>query len=157
MEMRRLPDLIVATADQRVLLVTLNRPDRLNAMTVTMFDELEQAARALSDDDEVRWSSSPGPARASAPATTSTTPNGSGTVAVGMFDQQNRAARALAAIRRFGSGDRRGQRRGCRRWLLAQPDGRHPTGIAWAKFNGAFVKIGPGSAGDLGVSWCCRG
>ena len=34
--------------------MTLNRPDRLNAMTVTMFDELESVARAVGDDRDVR-------------------------------------------------------------------------------------------------------
>ena len=42
-----------AVAD-RVLTLTLNRPERLNAFTVTMADELEHAFRRASDDDEVR-------------------------------------------------------------------------------------------------------
>ncbi len=41
-----------AVAD-RVLTLTLNRPERLNAFTVTMADELEHAFRRASDDDEV--------------------------------------------------------------------------------------------------------
>ena len=41
-----------AVAD-RVLTLTLNRPDRLNAFTVTMADELEHAFRRASTDDAV--------------------------------------------------------------------------------------------------------
>jgi enoyl-CoA hydratase/carnithine racemase len=37
-----------------VLVVTLNRPDRLNAMTVVMFGELEAVARAVGDDRDIR-------------------------------------------------------------------------------------------------------
>ncbi len=37
----------------RVLLLTLNRPDQLNAFTVTMADELEDFFQRVSDDDEV--------------------------------------------------------------------------------------------------------
>jgi enoyl-CoA hydratase/carnithine racemase len=39
--------------DDRVLTLTLNRPERLNAFTVTMAEELEHAFRRASDDDEV--------------------------------------------------------------------------------------------------------
>jgi enoyl-CoA hydratase/carnithine racemase len=38
---------------ERVLLLTLNRPEQLNAFTVTMADELETVFRNASDDDEV--------------------------------------------------------------------------------------------------------
>jgi enoyl-CoA hydratase/carnithine racemase len=37
-----------------VVVVTLNRPERYNAMTATMFDELERAAVALDDEDDLR-------------------------------------------------------------------------------------------------------
>lgn len=37
----------------RVLTLTLNRPERLNAFTVTMADELEHAFRRASVDDDV--------------------------------------------------------------------------------------------------------
>jgi Enoyl-CoA hydratase/isomerase len=37
-----------------VAVVTLNRPDRYNAMTATMFDEPERAATALDDEDDLR-------------------------------------------------------------------------------------------------------
>jgi enoyl-CoA hydratase/carnithine racemase len=41
------------TVTDRVLLLTLNRPERLNAFTVTMADELEDAFRRASMDDTV--------------------------------------------------------------------------------------------------------
>jgi enoyl-CoA hydratase/carnithine racemase len=39
--------------DDRILTLTLNRPERLNAFTVTMADELEHAFRRASEDDAV--------------------------------------------------------------------------------------------------------
>ena len=36
-----------------VALARLNRPDRMNAMTNTMFSELETLARTLNNDDDV--------------------------------------------------------------------------------------------------------
>ncbi|MDH4167057.1 MAG: enoyl-CoA hydratase-related protein [Gammaproteobacteria bacterium] len=41
------------TVTGRVLTLTLNRPERLNAFTVTMADELEHAFRRASTDDQV--------------------------------------------------------------------------------------------------------
>lgn len=38
---------------ERILTLTLNRPEQLNAFTVTMADELEAAFRRASEDDEV--------------------------------------------------------------------------------------------------------
>ena len=40
--------------DNGILTVTLNRPDELNAFTVTMADELERTFREVNDDDRVR-------------------------------------------------------------------------------------------------------
>jgi enoyl-CoA hydratase/carnithine racemase len=40
--------------DDGILTVTLNRPDELNAFTVTMADELERTFREVNDDDRVR-------------------------------------------------------------------------------------------------------
>jgi enoyl-CoA hydratase/carnithine racemase len=41
------------TVADRILTITLNRPERLNAFTVAMADELEHAFRRASGDDEV--------------------------------------------------------------------------------------------------------
>lgn len=146
--------LIVSQPADGVVLVTLNRPDRLNAMTVTMFDELEQVARDLSDDNDVR--------------VVILTGAGAGFCAgydlddaerlpdlspLGMFDQQNRAARALAAIRAIPVpviAAVNGAAAGGGFSLSLMADIR--LGSPKAKFNGAFVRIGL-SAGDLGVSW----
>ncbi|HET8704711.1 MAG TPA: enoyl-CoA hydratase-related protein, partial [Pseudomonadales bacterium] len=39
--------------EDRILVLTLNRPDQLNAFTVQMADELEHAFRFASDDESV--------------------------------------------------------------------------------------------------------
>jgi enoyl-CoA hydratase/carnithine racemase len=50
-------DVVYATLktslEHRVLTLTLNRPDRMNAFTVEMADELEDVFRVVSEDDEV--------------------------------------------------------------------------------------------------------
>lgn len=146
--------LITAEPAPGVCLITLNRPDRLNAMTVTMFDELEAVARCATDSPDVR--------------VVILTGAGAGFCAgydlddaeklpelspLGMFDQQNRAARALAAIRAIPVpviGAINGAAAGGGFSLSLMADIR--LGSPKAKFNAAFVKIGL-SAGDLGVSW----
>jgi enoyl-CoA hydratase/carnithine racemase len=146
--------LTVAEPAPGICLVTLNRPDRLNAMTVTMFDELERVARTLTDDNDVR--------------VVILTGAGAGFCAgydlddaellpelspLGMFDQQNRAAGALAAIRAIPVpviAAINGAAAGGGFSLSLMADIR--LGSPKAKFNAAFVKIGL-SAGDLGVSW----
>lgn len=146
--------LTVAEPAPGIGLVTLNRPERLNAMTVTMFDELERVARALTDDNDVR--------------VVILTGAGAGFCAgydlddaellpelspLGMFDQQNRAARALAATRAIPVpviGAINGAAAGGGFSLSLMADIR--LGSPKAKFNGAFVRIGL-SAGDLGLSW----
>ena len=40
--------------DEGILTITLNRPEQLNAFTVTMAEELEHSFRAVNDDDAVR-------------------------------------------------------------------------------------------------------
>jgi enoyl-CoA hydratase/carnithine racemase len=49
-----MPEHITTELTDRVLTVTLNRPDRLNAWTQTMFDELMAAFDRADADDEVR-------------------------------------------------------------------------------------------------------
>jgi len=53
-----------------ILVLTLNRPEQLNAFTVTMADELEATFRAASEDDAVRAIVVTGAAAPSAPAWT---------------------------------------------------------------------------------------
>jgi enoyl-CoA hydratase len=45
---------VLVERDGPVMVVTLNRPKRMNAMTMTMFSLLDQAWHEASDDDEVR-------------------------------------------------------------------------------------------------------
>jgi enoyl-CoA hydratase/carnithine racemase len=137
-----------------VVLVTLNRPDRYNAMTATMFDELEQVALALDDEDACRVVILTGAGRAFCSgydlADAQELP---GLGAVGMLDLQERAARALLAVRSM------------RVPVIAAVNGAAAGGglslalaadirlaAPAARFNAAFVRIGM-SAGDLGASW----
>lgn len=51
---RETRDIVLAGDDDGVLTITLNRPDRLNAFTVQMAQELVDAFQAASEDDAVR-------------------------------------------------------------------------------------------------------
>lgn len=137
-----------------VVVLTLARPDRLNAMTATMFSEFEAAAQALDREDGLRVLVLTGDGAAFCAgydlADAEKLPE---LGALGMLDLQERAARALAAVR------------GIRVPVIAAVNGAAAGGglalalaadirIASprAKFNAAFVRIGL-SAGDLGTSW----
>ena len=137
-----------------VRVATLNRPDRLNAQTVQMFAELEQLARDLSGDMDVRALIITGAGRAfcagydlaEAEELANLSP-------LGMLERQEHAARALAAIR------------GVPMPVVAAVNGPAAGGgfalalaadirlaAPEARFNAAFVRIGL-TAGDLGTSW----
>lgn len=137
-----------------VVLVTLNRPERHNAMTNTMFDELERVALALDDEDDCRVVilTGAGPAFCAGYdlADADELPSKG---ALGMLDQQERAARALLAIRSMRVpviAAVNGAAAGGGLALALAADIR--VASAEAKFNAAFVRIGL-SAGDLGTSW----
>jgi enoyl-CoA hydratase/carnithine racemase len=137
-----------------VVVVTLNRPDRYNAMTNTMFDELERVALDLNDEDGCRVVVLTGAGRAfCAGYDLADADELAGLGAMGMLDQQERAARSMLAIRSM------------RHPTIAAVNGAATGGglalslncdirIAGprARFNTAFVKIGL-SSGDLGTSW----
>lgn len=137
-----------------VVVLTLARPDRLNAMTATMFDELETAALALDREEGLRVLVVTGEGRAFCAGYDLADAEALPTLgALGMLDLQERAARALAAVR------------GIRVPVVAAVNGAAAGGgmalalaadirlaSPTAKFNAAFVKIGL-SAGDLGTSW----
>ncbi|SNQ47711.1 putative enoyl-CoA hydratase echA12 [Frankia canadensis] len=137
-----------------VVLLTLNRPDRYNAMTDTMFVELEAFARRLDADSRARVLVITGAGRAFCAGFDLAAADGlPGLGALGMLDQQERAARALLAIRSLKvpvvaavNGPAAGG--GLSLALAADIRLASPE----AKFNAAFVRIGL-SAGDLGVSW----
>ena len=83
-----------------VVVVTLNRPDRYNAMTNTMFDELEQLALALDHEHGCRVVVLTGAGQAfCAGYDLADADELPGLGALGMLDQQERAARALLAVR----------------------------------------------------------
>lgn len=137
-----------------VVLVTLNRPDRYNAMTNTMFDELERMAIDLNDEDDCRVVVLTGAGEAfCAGYDLADAEHLSDLGAMGMLDQQERAARAMLAIRTIRHptiAAVNGAATGGGLALSLQCDIRYAGPDA--KFNTAFVKIGL-SSGDLGTSW----
>ena len=137
-----------------VVVLTLDRPERYNAMTNRMFVELERAALDLDQEDDLRALVLTGAGAAFCGgydlADADDLP---GLGAIGMLDQQERAARALLAIRTIRVpviAAVNGATAGGGLALALQADIRIAS--PEAKFNAAFVKIGL-SAGDLGTSW----
>jgi enoyl-CoA hydratase/carnithine racemase len=137
-----------------IVLATLNRPDRYNAMTVTMFRELERLARTMDDDDEVRVLIITGAGKAfcsgydldDAEELARLSP-------MEMMERQEHAARGLVAIRQMRIpviAAVNGAAAGGGLSLALAADIR--VASTAAKFNAAFVRIGL-SAGDLGASW----
>jgi enoyl-CoA hydratase/carnithine racemase len=136
-----------------VLVATLNRADRLNAMTDQMFAELEQLALAHQRSD-LRALIMTGAGRAfcagfdldEADELPSLSP-------LGMLTKQERASRALAALRGLPFpfiAAVNGAAAGGGLALALAADIR--IGSPAARFNAAFARIGL-SAGDLGTSW----
>jgi enoyl-CoA hydratase/carnithine racemase len=137
-----------------VTVLTLNRPARYNAMTDTMFAELERFARELEADDRARVLIITGAGRAfCAGYDLADAEDLPGLGALGMLDQQERAARALLAIRSLRVpviAAVNGPATGGGLSLALAADIRLASTAA--TFNAAFVRIGL-SAGDLGTSW----
>lgn len=151
---RHYETLLLESPADNILQLTLNRPDRLNAMTVAMFDELETVARAIGDDREVRVVILTGAGKAfCAGYDLDEAEELPGLGALGMLDRQERAARALSAVRSVPVpviAAVNGPAAGGGMSLTLMADIR--LGSPSAKFNAAFVRIGL-SAGDLGASW----
>jgi enoyl-CoA hydratase/carnithine racemase len=137
-----------------VLMMTLNRPDRLNAMTPLMFDEFEALAHDLRVPGELRALIMTGAGRAfcagfdldDADGLVDLTP-------LGMLARQDTASRSLAALRGLPmpviaavNGAAAGG--GFALALAADIRLASPT----ARFNAAFVRVGL-SVGELGTSW----
>ncbi|WP_280424498.1 enoyl-CoA hydratase/isomerase family protein [Nocardia carnea] len=146
--------LLVEEVEPGIALVTLNRPARFNAMTNTMFVELERLAWGLETEDTCRVVVLTGAGQAFCAgydlADADDLPN---LGALGMLDQQERAARALASIRSLRVpviAAVNGAAAGGGLALALAADIRLASSAA--KFNAAFVRIGL-SAGDLGTSW----
>lgn len=151
---QRFETLRVAEVEPGIVVVTLDRPARYNAMTNTMFSELEQLAWSLETEDRCRAVVLTGAGKAFCAgydlADADDLPN---LGALGMLDQQERAARALSAVRSLRVpviAAVNGAAAGGGLALALAADIRL-AGSA-AKFNAAFVRIGL-SAGDLGTSW----
>src|ERR1700739_1164304 len=151
---QRYETLLLESPAHGVVQVTLNRPDRYNAMTVTMFDELESVARAIGDDRDVRVLILSGAGKAfCAGYDLEEAEELPALGALGMLDRQERAARALSALRAVPVpviAAVNGPAAGGGMSLSLMADIR--LGSPSAKFNAAFVRIGL-SAGDLGASW----
>ncbi|MDT7707246.1 MAG: hypothetical protein QOG20_2853 [Pseudonocardiales bacterium] len=137
-----------------VVVLTLDRPDRFNAMTDLMFRELEAVALALDQEDALRVLILTGEGRAfCAGYDLADAEKLTSLGAMGMLDLQERAARGLATIRSIRVpviAAVNGAAAGGGLSLALAADIRLASPAA--KFNAAFVKIGL-SAGDLGASW----
>jgi enoyl-CoA hydratase/carnithine racemase len=133
-----------------VVAVALNRPDRYNAMTDTMFGELERVALALDGEDDCRVVILTGQGKAFCSGYDLADADRLVDLgAMGMLALQERGARALLAVRSM------------RVPVIAAVNGAAAGGAlaadirlasTAARFSAAFVRIGL-SAGDLGTSW----
>jgi enoyl-CoA hydratase/carnithine racemase len=146
--------LLVERPRDGVVLVTLNRPDRMNAITFQMFDEMHDLCRALLADRDARAVVITGAGRGfcagldldDAETLPDMTPHEM------MLGQQHWAGAfvnfhelpqpVIAAVNGPAAGGGLGLA------LVADIRLASPT----ARFNAAFVRIGL-SAGDVGVSW----
>lgn len=153
------PDLDLETialewVEPRIAVARLNRPERYNAMTVTMFGELEVLARTLDDDDEVRVLIMTGAGKSFCGGyDLDDAEELAGLSPMQMLERQEWAARALLAIRSMRVpviAAVNGVAAGGGFSLALAADIRIAS--TEAKFNAAFVRIGM-SAGDLGLSW----
>jgi enoyl-CoA hydratase/carnithine racemase len=137
-----------------VAVLTLNRPDRLNAMTMRMFDELMAVPQALKQDDDLRALIITGAGRGFCAGYDLDQVDEITRMGVRDFLKfQELATGSLAAIR------------GLRVPVIAAVNGAASGGgmslalaadirlaSPTARFNAAFVKIGL-SVGELGTSW----
>jgi enoyl-CoA hydratase/carnithine racemase len=151
---RRFETLLVDRPSPGVAVVTLDRPERLNAMTDTMFVEVEYLARELDQNDDLRAVILTGAGRGFCSGYDLADAEDLPALgALGMLSAQERAARAMVAVRSLRVpviGAVNGAAAGGGFSLSLACDLRlaSPT----ATFSAAFVRIGL-TAGDLGLSW----
>jgi enoyl-CoA hydratase/carnithine racemase len=138
----------------RVALLTLNRPDRMNAMTGEMFADLEQAAAELGADRSIRAIILTGAGRGFCPGFDLADAPGLRELGVaGMLRFQERAAAAVLALHHMPQpviAAVNGAAAGGGFSLALAADIR--IAASTAKFAAMFVR-GGFSAGDLGCSW----
>jgi enoyl-CoA hydratase/carnithine racemase len=146
--------LTLERVDDQIAVLTLNRPERLNAMTVQMFHELENVAQALDDDDLLRVVILTGAGKAfCAGYDLHDAEELAGLGALGMLERQELAARSILSIRQMRVpviAAVNGAAAGGGFSLALSADIRIAS--TQAKFNAAMTRIGL-SAGDLGISW----
>ncbi|MDP7723638.1 enoyl-CoA hydratase/isomerase family protein [Mycobacterium sp. TY814] len=151
---RRYQTLRLESPADGVVQITLDRPDRLNAMTMAMFGEIESVAHAVAADRDVRVVILTGAGTAfCAGYDLDEAEELASLSALNMLERQERAARALSAVRAVPVpvvAAINGPAAGGGMSLALMADIR--LGSPAAKFNAAFVRIGL-SAGDLGASW----
>jgi enoyl-CoA hydratase/carnithine racemase len=136
-----------------VLVATLDRPDRLNAMTDTMFAEFERLAEEWRSGDLRALILTGAGGAFCAGYDLADAEHLAGLTPTGMLSLQERAARSLLAIRTLPMpviAAVNGAATGGGLSLALAADIR--IGSPNARFNAAFVRIGL-SAGDLGASW----
>ncbi len=140
--------------DRGVITLTLDRPDRANAMTATMFEELDEVARSIVADHDARVLVITGAGRAFCAGydldDAEEIPRMSGMSFLGLQERGARALTALRTLRVPVIAAVNGAAAGGGLALALAADIR--IGSPAAKFNAAFTKIGF-SAGDLGTSW----
>lgn len=137
-----------------ITVATLNRPDRLNALTFQMFDELTQLAAEIGTDDQVRVLVLTGAGRGFCAgldlgdaATLPDMPTAK------FLEGQERWSRAITAFRRLPKpviAAVNGPAAGAGFSLALAADIR--IAAPAARFNAAFIKIGL-TGGDCGSSW----
>jgi enoyl-CoA hydratase len=146
--------LLVDRPTAHVALVTLNRPDRLNALTDAMFDEFRATLVELGQDEAVRAIVVTGAGRAfCAGLDLDEAARLPAAGAAGFLRTQNRWGAAIttpAAIPQPVIAAVNGAAAGAGFSLAAACDIR--VASPGARFNAAFVRIGL-SGGDCGISW----
>jgi enoyl-CoA hydratase/carnithine racemase len=137
-----------------IAVATLNRPDRLNALTFAMFDELTQLAADIGADEQVRVLVLTGAGRGfCAGLDLSDAASLPDMPAAKFLEGQERWSRAITAFRRLPKpviAAVNGPAAGAGFSLALAADIR--IAAPAARFNAAFIKIGL-TGGDCGSSW----
>jgi enoyl-CoA hydratase len=146
--------LIVARPRSGIVLLTLNRPQRMNALTFPMFEELRSFCRATSEDESIRAVVITGAGRGFCAGLDLDAATGLPEMTTQeMHRGQEGWADAVAGFRRLPQpviAAVNGPAAGAGFSLALAADIRYAA--PEARFNAAFIKIGL-SGGDCGSSW----